>query len=135
MSDWLMTTYFQAAGEYYFSAAGTQRHVISSSYSQHPYTAAWYNDRADYQAPWILLSGSFDAGNGRVLYSLCVIEGQRERVLLPCKCLSLLSKLQSECILLCLADAAPLLLLLLLLFLSFLTISRDLANMMRIKAI
>jgi hypothetical protein len=78
MTQWLLTTYFQAAGDLYGSEI--HRHVISSSYSVYPYTAIWYNRAGFPEDPTILISGVWD-GTNRVLYSLCVIECPRVRVL------------------------------------------------------
>jgi hypothetical protein len=66
MTQWMMTTYFQAAGELY--GTDIQRHVISSSYSAYPYTVAWFN-RAIPDDPVLLLYGNWD-GINRVIYSM-----------------------------------------------------------------
>ena len=87
MTQWLLTTYFQAAGELYGSEI--QRHVILSTYSAYPYTAAWYNRANTPQDPHILISGVWDGAN-RVLYSLCVIEYKRLSVIFSWKWLSIL---------------------------------------------
>jgi hypothetical protein len=75
MTQWLLTTYFQAAGEFYGLA---QRHVISSSYSTYPYTAGWYHRVGANEDPNILIYGVYDSVN-RMLYSLRVIEFEKGR--------------------------------------------------------
>ncbi len=67
MTQWLLTTYFQAAGELY--GGFTQRHVIASSYSVDPYTAAFYYNTGSPVDPTIMIYGGWDGFN-RVLYSL-----------------------------------------------------------------
>jgi hypothetical protein len=69
LTHWMLTTYFQAAGELYGDPVGSQRHVIASSYSVYPYTALMYNRGGVNVDPTILLYGTFDSVNG-VIYSL-----------------------------------------------------------------
>jgi hypothetical protein len=67
LTQWMLATYFQVAGELYGDLI--QRHVISSSYSVYPYTAGWYNRAGTPEDPTVMLHGTFDFVN-RVIYSL-----------------------------------------------------------------